>query len=434
MAKINIGQKFEIDNETANNRLVLRALDTGQEWYFNEDGTLGDLVDPSNAQDAATKAYVDAGTYTDAEAIAAVAAGITMAANLDMGANAITNLAQMNGADISSAAAGDGLLSDGNGGLEFGAAGGVEEFATFGDLPAPTPPALAYVTADNEYYRALPSGAYNVGSLSESGSATENPQSFEPIDDITFNDDGSKAFLINNPSASGSIVELILSTPFDWSSATIANQFSSLSPIANYSAFNDDGSIFYEFEGPQNDTVFGVPLSTPYDPESANGPPKNTTLSSSHYGLEFSNDGTSLFTFDDFGVTKYLLSTPFDLDTLTTDTSGDGAFENPSGFGFDFAFNDTGDKLFTLFDDNGPEIRTYSLTAPFDLSGNGGILSRDSTVSLSTSSPSPAISTPRTIEFNNDGSKLYLAYAQSGGVAGYVQEYTMPAGGWTSFQ
>ena len=59
MSKIQLTDKYEIESDAPNSRLIVRATVTGQEFYLNDDGTISGLNDPSSDQDAATKAYTD---------------------------------------------------------------------------------------------------------------------------------------------------------------------------------------------------------------------------------------------------------------------------------------------------------------------------------------------------------------------------------------
>src|SRR6056297_3420425 len=86
----------------------------------------------------------------------------------------------VNGASVSGAAAGDAILSDGTGGLQFGAAGGVEEVSTFGNLPAIDPPQLAYVTGEEEYYHSEPQTGTPFDITSASFSTSINTQDMVP--------------------------------------------------------------------------------------------------------------------------------------------------------------------------------------------------------------------------------------------------------------
>ena len=59
MSKIQLTNKYEIESDDTNNRLIIRLIETGQEFYLNEDGTISGLTTPANDDDAATKAYAD---------------------------------------------------------------------------------------------------------------------------------------------------------------------------------------------------------------------------------------------------------------------------------------------------------------------------------------------------------------------------------------
>jgi hypothetical protein len=85
MSKIQLTNNFEIESDSGNNRLILRTTSTGQEFYFNDDGTLSEITTPSASTDAVNKTYADS-TFVDA-------AGDSMSGDLSMGSNNIADLA-----------------------------------------------------------------------------------------------------------------------------------------------------------------------------------------------------------------------------------------------------------------------------------------------------------------------------------------------------
>jgi len=115
----------------------------------------------------------------------------------------------LNGADVSAAADGEKLESDGNGNLQFSAINGVEEVSTFGNLPAIDPPQLAYVADEQEYYHSEPQTGTPFDITSASFDTSINSQDSSPTG-IAFNDDGTRLFEVG--SGSDQIYQSIVST------------------------------------------------------------------------------------------------------------------------------------------------------------------------------------------------------------------------------
>ena len=194
----------------------------------------------------------------------------------------------------------------------------------------------------------------------------------QPLD-VIFNNDGTRIFISNTASNSANdICELNLTTAYDIDSAeTISgseginiNGISGIDSSAENAsgiAFNSDGSKLF-VANETVDKIFEINLSTEFDLSTASY--SGIYLSISDYdpaGITFSKDGTALFLIDtsDKKVVQYSLSNGFDLSSTIT---VEGTF-------------------------NGMKTKHEELT-------------------------STTTSTPRSLAFNGDGSKVYFTYAR----------------------
>ena len=76
--------------------------------------------------------------------------------------------------------------------------GGIEEVSTFGNLPAITPPQLAYVVDEDEYYHSNPTlGSFDITTASFSTDIAAQDSSPEGI---AWNDDGSRLYEVGDSS------------------------------------------------------------------------------------------------------------------------------------------------------------------------------------------------------------------------------------------
>jgi len=124
------------------------------------------------------------------------------------------------------------------------------------------------------------------------------------------------------------------------------------------------------------------------------------TQDSSNRGIVFNSDGTKMYILgnNSDSVYQYSLSTAFNLSTASYD-SVSFSFLSQDTFGVGLALSSDGTKMYILGDTN-DSIYQYSLSTAFDLS----TASYDS-VSFSVSSEEIG---PYGLEFNNDGTKLYV--------------------------
>ena len=116
--------------------------------------------------------------------------------------------------------------------------------------------------------------------------------------------------------------------------------------------------------------------------------------------IAFNNDGTKLFMIGRVGNTiyQYSLPTPFVLTGMSYDSVSFSVSSQDTS-SRSIAFNNDGTKLFLLGDTN-DKIYQYSLPTPFVLTG----MSYDN-ISFSVNSQDTS---PTSITFNNDGTKLFM--------------------------
>ena len=216
--------------------------------------------------------------------------------------------------------------------------------------------------------------------------------------------------------------------------------------------FNNDGSKMYTTShsiagGANSDTIFEYTLTTPYDISTATNRTSllagqfstslgNTTggaSTSRHHGptqVVFNNDGTKMFVTDFLErVFEYALSTPYDIDTATTDMAKKSfdlnATSNPFGFTRrtrlnSLTFNNDGTKLFVA--DQGSNagdravIIEFDLSSPFDFGTTSGSISPNITAMRDgTNINEFTVSTKiNGIVFNHNGTKMYVSSSKSG--------------------
>jgi|11BtaG_2_1085332.scaffolds.fasta_scaffold00379_5 DNA-binding beta-propeller fold protein YncE len=180
-------------------------------------------------------------------------------------------------------------------------------------------------------------------------------------------------------------------------------------------AFNNDGTKMYMI-GLSNDSVHQYTLSTAFDLSTASYDSVSFSVSgqdASPTGITFNSDGTKMYMCGDLNdsVHQYTLSTAFDLSTASYDSVSFSA-ASQDNTPVDIDFNNDGTKLYILGLIN-DTIYQYSLSTAFDLS----TASYDS-VSFSLSSQD---NTPRSIAFNSDGTKMYMC----GFTSDTVHQYTL---------
>ena len=231
---------------------------------------------------------------------------------------------------------------------------------------------------------------------------------------VAFNHDGTKMFVVHAP-GTATISEHALTTAFDINTASQSTTYDISSHISEPRGirFNSDGTKLYIISSAGgNKKIHEYSLSTAYDVSSL-PTPSSTVISSQDggpRGFAFNTDGTKMFLLGDTNhhVYEYSLSTAFDTTTISyTSRSLDFSSREVTPRGI--SFNPTGSKLF-ITGQSSDEILEYDLSTGFNLSTatfNGAF------------DVGSFANKPNDIVFNNDGSKAFLARANSNAVLSF---------------
>ena len=209
--------------------------------------------------------------------------------------------------------------------------------------------------------------ALNYNNVSFSVSAQDTSPS-----GIAFNNDGSKMYMVG--AANGTVYQYTLSTPFDLSTASYDNVSFSVAGQDTQPhdiTFNNDGSKMY-MVGYSNDSVFQYTLSTPFDLSTASYDNVSFSVAgqdAAPLGIAFNTTGSKMYMVGDSNdsVFQYTLSTPFDLSTASYNSvsfSVAGQDTQPVSI----AFNNDGSKMYMVGDSNDSVFQytpNYDLAPPF---------------------------------------------------------------------
>jgi len=235
--------------------------------------------------------------------------------------------------------------------------------------------------------------------------------------DITFNNDGTKMYMVGNDTSS--VYQYTLSTGFDLSTASydsVSFSVSGQDTNPNGIAFNNDGTKLY-MVGNANQSVFQYSLSTAFDLSTASYDSVSFSVATEDINpleVAFNNDGTKMYIAGaaNDSIFQYSLSTAFDLSTASYDSvSFSVTTEDTIPYGI--AFNTDGTKMYMVGNDN-DTVYQYSLSTGFDLS----TASYDS-VSFSVVTEGTQLTG---MAFNSDGTKMYMVGPDNDSVYQYTTE------------
>jgi hypothetical protein len=234
---------------------------------------------------------------------------------------------------------------------------------------------------------------------------------------IAFNNDGSKIFILGN--GNSTVEEYNLTTPFRLETFVTTNIIFSVSnedtqPISL--RFNSDGSKMFIL-GDQYDKIYEYELSTPFSINTATYTNISVSVSNEDtqpVSLEFNSDGSKMYMLGDTNdkVYEYELSTPFSINTATYANSN-FSVSNEDTQPVSLRFNSDGSKMFILGDQY-DKIYEYELSTLFSIN-----TATYTNISVSVSNEDTQ---PVSLEFNSDGSKMYML----GDTNDKVYEYLLP--------
>ncbi len=229
---------------------------------------------------------------------------------------------------------------------------------------------------------------------------------------LTFNNDGTKMYTVRSGGTTDAVIEYILTSAYDISTATVNNTkvVHRSGDAGNYLpsqvVFNNDGTKMFVVNHHGVKTVDEYLLSTAFD--------VSTATFDSEYNISgqekransvaFNNDGTRMIVagagnMSQHRIHEYSLSTGFDLSSTVTHLNTED-LSSTHDYIDGVTFNYDGTKMYTIRgaeDDN--NISQFKLTTPYDVS----TLSLEGTFDVSSVSADS-----RELVFSNDGSKMFI--------------------------
>ena len=230
---------------------------------------------------------------------------------------------------------------------------------------------------------------------------------------IHFNTDGTKVFVMGSNSVEDEVNEYSLTTAFDISTTqTITRRLgvgtnelgTPIQELHPYGiTFNGDGTKLY-VSGNENNKIYELDLGSAFNISSATLVGELATNNHANgdgtpCGITFNNDGTKLFLagFANHRIVYWSLSTPYGVESAGT----------PSAFSVsttahkprDVDFNSDGTKMYVVSGTN-DHIAAFDLDSAFDLSGT---VTHRGNFSVNSEDDQPF-----TMEFNSNGTKLFM--------------------------
>ena len=246
--------------------------------------------------------------------------------------------------------------------------------------------------------------------LDINGSPSRNSQTAG----IAWNNDGSKLFVMGTASImTMNYWNIRCLTNYDVSTCTYVREL----PLNNNHegpngpindrhpygfTFDDDGSHVY-VSGNHNNKIYEIELGSAFNLSSATKRQEIASVDGTPCGITFNNDGTKLFLagFAQHRIVVWPLSTPYSLASGSVGTPAEYDVSTQSSKPRDIDFNSDGTKMYIVSAPNNEYVSVYSLTTAFDLSAGFSHLGNFTTVSDQDDQPF-------SIEFNNDGTKFYM--------------------------
>ena len=238
----------------------------------------------------------------------------------------------------------------------------------------------------------------------------QNEDEFTLTTGITFNNNGSKMYVVGSLSNADRIVEYNLTTNYDVSTKSVSHRLIKSGSDTDTNTvladitfrpqdirFNNDGTRMYlpmfngDIETYSLSTAFAISSASLVD--DTFNPSENTAGSNT---IEFNSTGTKVFIGDGTHIDEYNVATAFDLTSTVTYVDKLSLDYVPTSM----AFSDDGTVLFVLTQqDNNKSIYEYNLTTGFDLSTATYVDKFD---------VENREVRPQGIAFNSDGDKVFI--------------------------
>ncbi len=229
---------------------------------------------------------------------------------------------------------------------------------------------------------------------------------------LTFNNDGTKMYTLRSELEVDAVIEHILTTAYDISTATVNNtkvvhvSGGDASHLPTQVVFNNDGTKMFIVNHHGRRTVDYWSLSTAFDVSTATFDGEYSLIGKEQRAnsIAFNNDGTRMFIAGvgnnlQVRVHEFSLDTAFDLSSGVTQLNTEDliSFQNHID---GVTFNYDGTKMYTINSkEDEDKIFQFELTTPYDVS----TLSLEGTFDVSSVSEEP-----REVVFSNDGSKMFI--------------------------
>ncbi len=227
---------------------------------------------------------------------------------------------------------------------------------------------------------------------------------------LTFNNDGTKMYTLRSGGTTDAVIEHILTTAYDISTATVNNtkvvhvSGGNDSHVPTQVVFNNDGTKMFVVNHANRRSVDYWSLTTAFDVSTASFDGLYSLIGKEQRAnsIAFNNDGTRMFIAgvgnnSQERVHEFSLDTAFDLSSGVTHVNT----EDMSSY-HDYidgvTFKDDGTKMYTI-DSETEQISQFKLTTPYDVS----TLSLEGTFDVSSYDIAP-----REVAFSNDGSKMFF--------------------------
>ncbi len=229
---------------------------------------------------------------------------------------------------------------------------------------------------------------------------------------LTFNNDGTKMYTLKSEGTTDAVIEHILTTAYDISTATVNNtkvvhvSGGEKSHVPTQVVFNNDGTKMFVVNHGGRRSVDYWSLSTAFDVSTASFDDFYSLIGKEQRAnsIAFNNDGTRMFIAGvgndtQVRIHEFSLDTAFDLSSGVTQLNTEDliSFQNHID---GVTFNYDGTKMYTINSkEDEDKIFQFELTTPYDVS----TLSLEGTFDVSSVSGEP-----REMAFSNDGSKMFI--------------------------